>query len=531
MSESSAPPRSKPSLRPWRCRAYGLLVVLGLAALATLYFALTARDGIISTNDGSHYALTKALASDGTARIDPYVNYAAIQPPRGTPTTDDYRDLSYYNGHFYSDRPPGTAFLAVPFYWLGLAVDAISGRQDLDFPLRYVTMLPPLLGAATALALALLARGLGAGWPAAVATAATGALTTLLLKYSTLLYSHITGAALVTGGLAALLLSERSARWRRWLLALSGLLFGYSAVAEYPNLLLNLPVGCYLLWRGLRRVGGAPVGGASVGQHISAPPTRRRLLSTVAPFALGWLPPIALLLGYNWAVFGRPWHTSYTYQYYFTWSRSFGTTYLLQPEAIVGGLRWLLFGPSGLFVITPAFALALWGLVLLARRATAQALLLAGVVLVLLLPTAAHRTYTGGGSQDTRYLLSLVPALLAPLAIWFERIAWPPQRRRGARLALLLPVLALCAWGLLRSYLSLLTMFGHRAVERTPADAFAILQANWRDLQVVAPGHFLLHYFVVFAAPLATVGWLAWLASCRLLAQVSPVTVEGESPS
>jgi hypothetical protein len=158
-------------------------------------------------------------------------------------------------------------------------------------------------------------------------------------------------------------------------------------------------------------------------------------------------------------------------------------------------------------------------------------LLLAGVVLVLLLPTATHRTYTGGGSQDTRYLLSLVPALLAPLALWFECFVWPSRRRPGARVALLLPVLALCAWGALRSYLSLLAMFGHRAVERTPADAFAILRANWRDLHVVAPGYFLLHYFVVLAVPLALACWLLWLAGRRALAQVPPVGVEGESPS
>ncbi|MFN8513361.1 MAG: hypothetical protein U0841_12380 [Chloroflexia bacterium] len=148
------------------------------------------------------------------------------QPPRGTPTVDDYRDLSFYEGHFYSDRPPGTAFLAVPFYWLGQVADKVSGRQDLDFPLRFVTMLPPLLGVATVLALALLARGLGAGWAAANTTAAIGGLTTLVLKYATLLYSHITGAAFVTGALAAVLWAERVERRRGWLLGLGDCCWG-----------------------------------------------------------------------------------------------------------------------------------------------------------------------------------------------------------------------------------------------------------------------------------------------------------------
>jgi hypothetical protein len=412
--------------------------------------------------------------------------------------------------------------LAVPFYWLGEVANAISGRLDLDFPLRYVAMLPPLLGAATALALALLARGLGAGWPAAIATAATGALTTLILKYATLLYSHITGAAFVTGALAAVLLAERSERYHRSLLALGGLLLGYSAVAEYPNLLLIAPVGAYVLWRWLRPVGRGP----------QLPSTVHRLPSTA--FALGWLGPVMLLLGYNWAVFGRPWHTSYTYQYYFTWSRSVSTTYILQPGYVAEGLRWLLVGPAGLFTVTPVLLLALWGLVLLARRAPARALLIVGVVLIILLPTAAHRTYKGGGSQDTRYLLAIVPPLLAPLATWFEQVVWSSGRRLGGRvtrLALLILVAVLCGWGFLRSYLSLLAMFGHRAVERTPGEAFDILRANWRDPQIIAPGYFLLHYFIVLVVPLAVVCWLLVIASRWAKSRASRGTTEGKSPA
>lgn len=473
----AAPPRFA------RRAALGLGAALALALLAALYFALTGADGVVSTNDGSHYALAKALAADGTSRIDPYVNYGAIQPPRGTPTTDAYRDVSLYADHFYSDRPPGTAILAVPFYRLGLLVDMVSGRRDLDFPLRYATMLPPLLGAATVLALALLARGLGAGWGAAIATALIGGLTTLVLKYATLLYSHIAGAACVTGGLAVLLLAEGRAR-RRWPLALAGALLGYGAVAEYPNLLLVVPVGLYLLW----------ISGDAGWRGRSRP---------VLPFLAGWVPPIALLAAYQWLSFGRPWRTSYSYQYYFDWSRSPLTTYVTPP---LTGLRWLLLGPAGLLVVSPILLLALWGLAILARRQPARALLLLGVVLIVLIPTAMHRTYYGGGSRDTRYLLAIVPTLLAPLACWFEAVVRP--RRPLARGLLLLAVAIVCGWGLLRSSLSLLTMFGHRAVERTPAEAWAIARAGWRDPAVVAPGLPLLPYFLVLAIPLAGLIWL-----------------------
>jgi hypothetical protein len=464
-----------------------LLLSLGAAAsltlLAALFFALTARDGIISTNDGSHYALTKALATSGTARIDPYIELAAIQPPDG-PVTDRLRDASQYRGHFYSDRPPGTAFLAVPFYWLGAAVSHISGRGDLDFPQLYVTMLPPLLGAAVAAALYALARGLGAGPIAAVVTAASGALTTLVLKYATLLYSHIGGAACVTGALAAVLAAERFPARARWLLALGGALLGYSAVVEYPNLLLIAPLGLYVLWRARGR--------------------GRAGWRDVAAFAVAWGVAVLPVVLYNWLCFGRPWRTSYTYQFYFTWTHSLRTTYV---TPLWTGLRWLLVGPAGLLTVTPALVLALWGLALLARRQPARALLLAGVVLTVLLPTALHRTYYGGGSQDTRYLLAIIPTLYAPLAAWLSATArWRP----ALRWPLWLAFAALGIWGALRAYLSLLTMFGHAAVERSPGTAFALLRAHWRDLAIVAPGLRLEQYFLVLVVPLAGLLWLGW---------------------
>ena len=482
---ASAPTTAAPTVRPALLRRLvpGLFAALALAALALLYFALTAAEGIVSTNDGSHYALTKALAVDGSVRIDPYVNYGAIQPRTGTPTAADYRDVSAYDGHFYSDRPPGTAFLAVPFYRFGEFVGRFAGRPDLDLPLRYVTMLPPLLGAATILALYWLARGLGAGHCAALLTAATGALTTLVLKYATLLYSHITGAAFVTAALATILLAERRPG-RVWPLALGGLLLGYGGVAEYPNLLLVGPVGLYLLWRAWRGSG-----------------SWRSLIAFVA----GWVPPILLLAGYQWLAFGRPWRTSYTYQVYFDWSHSPLTTYV---TPLPTGLAWLLLGPAGLFVVTPGFLLALWGLVLLVRTLPAPALLIAGVALTVLLPTALHRTYYGGGSNDTRYLLAIVPILYAPLALWFEGLVWP--RRLMGRLSLLAVAAILGLWGLARSYLSLLAMFGHRAAEYTPEQAWRLLGRNWPDPAVLTPGLPLLPYCAVIVLPLVGLLWCVW---------------------
>ncbi len=487
--ESLIPARTTNRMtRGWQC----LLTALALAALTLLFVAFGAAEGIVSTNDGSHYALTKALAVDQTIQIDRYVNYGAVQPKQGTPTTADYRDVSAYNGHYYSDRPPGTAFLAVPFYWFGELVGRVVGPTGRDLPLHYVLVLPALLGAITTLALYWLARGIGASSGAAALTAVTGVCTTLVLKYATLLYSHIAGAALVTAALATLLLTERRPG-QRWPLVVSGLLLGASGVAEYPNLLLIGPCLLYLGWLVWRR-GGA--------------------WATPMAFLAGWLPPIALLAGYQWLAFGRPWRTSYTFQYYFEWSHSPATTYVTPP---LEGLRWLLFSEAGLFAVTPTLLLALWGLWLLARRSPARAALLLAVVVVVVVPTALHRTYYGGGSNDTRYLLAIVPTLYAPLALWLDWLAQVRQRVvQGGLVAVLAGGVA---WGLSRAYASLLTIFGHRAREYSLSQAWTLLWkgGNWHDPAVITPGIGFVPSAMILVIPLIGLlglGW-CWLSNRR----------------
>ncbi len=409
--------------------------VITLVGIFSVCAILADVSGIVGTNDGSHYALTRALAADHTARIDPYVRYTAIDAATVGKTTADgylYLDLSLKDGHFYSDRPPGTAFLATPLYWFGMFAASISDGDDLGLPQRGTMLLPPILGALTAAALYALARGLGTSRGAAFFTAASGVLTTLLFKYSTLLYSHIGAALSVTAALALLFAAEQHPHRRRWLLIASGTTLGYGAVVEYPNLLFIVPLVSYLCWRIYRRHDDAPTWGDLVAYGAS------------------WLGAILPLLGYNWAVFGRPWHTSYTYQYYFEWSHQLVTTYVTPPWI---GLPWLLLGPSGIFVTTPACFLSVWGLVLLARRSRAQALLLGSIILLIVLPTSAHRTFYGGGSNDVRYLVVIIPVLYAPLGLWIDavtRIQNPAQRR----LLLALAATPIC-WGLALAIASL----------------------------------------------------------------------------
>jgi hypothetical protein len=65
-------------------------------------------------------------------------------------------------------------------------------------------------------------------------------------------------------------------------------------------------------------------------------------------------------------------------------------------------------------------------------------------------------------------------------------------------------------WGLVRSYLSLLAMFGHRAAEYSPDQAWRLLLRNWTDPLVITPGLPYLPYAVLLIGPIIGFCWGFW---------------------
>src|SRR3989442_4341117 len=154
-----------------------------IALAAILLTGLTSATMIQSWSDNqsSHYDLIRALDA-GRTTID-YGPY---------PT----KDKAFYRGHWYSARAPGLAMYSLPFYELLKATDAaavarasraLRGEDEMiDFVGLWGTVLP-------ALALLLLvwrvAERFEPGY--GVATALVLGLGTMLLPFSTLLFSHV----------------------------------------------------------------------------------------------------------------------------------------------------------------------------------------------------------------------------------------------------------------------------------------------------------------------------------------------------
>jgi hypothetical protein len=370
----------------------------------------------------------------------------------GTPEIDRWhwetKDKSYFDGHFYSVKAPGLPGLLLPWYaaldglgakeWAREAADraradgahrwastAYPGPEEFGYvPLRRVAVgsavehsapmfwALSLLGSVVPAVLLLLlvrwagnrlANGLGT---AAALTAGTG---TLLLPFSTVLFSHVASACLGFAAFA-LLWREREGPPRLALLGAAGVLAGLAVTFEYPLALAGAILGLFAIARGFDRSAAAERGRRAVT-------VARRGLA----YAGGVIVGVAPLLAYNVWAFGSPFHMSYegaVAEQGFTGHDELG----LNDGALIGQAAELLFANRGLITITPVVAMGFAGAVLAWRRGwRAEAAVLGGLPLVYLLYNSGYWLPFGGGSPGPRFLIPALPYLGAGLALTYRR--------------------------------------------------------------------------------------------------------------
>lgn len=392
------------------------LFALVLAALA---FAWTSSaSGLLSSNDGSHLALARALVLRSTTTID---------PDRALTLGVD---LAEREGHVYSDRPPGTAFTALPAVWLGDRLDAAALARARDQlragdEVRPLPACPPYIATyakrfpdapplakriATSVLIGLHASLLGLlglvlldRVLVALALARAGrvfamlglGLATLWGPYATALYAHVPSATLISGFvLGVVVLREGPSGWRgHAIAAATGLAGAWAIACDYLLVLAIVPASLLAI-------------------------DRRRWPLVLA----GALPITLATLAYHQAAFGSPWSIGYDHHATFEFARERESTFGGNPLA---GL-WILLGAgrgAGLLAQSP---LALAGLVALIGIAWREpdrrwlARLALGFV-PWLLALACHATPWGGGTDDHRYLIPLLPLAGIGLALAWVR--------------------------------------------------------------------------------------------------------------
>lgn len=392
----------------WWPRARGIALdpkracwLAGAAVAVCAFAGFSAVGGVIPGGDEPHYlAVTQSLLLDRDLRIEN--NYA-----RG-----DY--LLYFAGRLgpdylqrgaddqiYSIRPPGLSVLVMPAF-------AVAGYAGAVATVIAGAALASVLTWHTAWLLSASVGGAWAGWAAVF-------LTTPFFFHTFTIYPDGVAALLVMAGVWLLARLEMSRDVSRASVGAVGL-----ALAMLPWLHTRLSLIA------------VAIGLALFARLVSGPDRVGRLaalLSVPVASAAAWF-------GFFWMIWGTP-----------NPSAPYGADTNSALGYIGRGVTGLLVDQQfGLLATAPIYAVAIGGLLSLARRHprfTGEMLL---IMVPYLVTSSSYAMWWGGTSAPARFLVALMPIAALPIAWWWGRqsSAW----RALTVLVLLLSVLSVLprAW-------------------------------------------------------------------------------------
>ena len=298
-------------------------------------------------NQNTRFDLVRAITNERSLAIDPFHANTG--------------DKAFFEGHYYSDKAPGNALTAVPIIAITRPImRAFGGDPESYGGIALLSYLATALtvGLVTALAavgLFNLSLELGATFGGALFAALTFGLATPIWTLATIFIGHAFSAALLVFAFAAACRIGSDTHVRptdavRYGL-LVGLCAGWATVSEFPA---AVPA---VLLAGLAAVNAWPLG-------------RQRMTRVVLALAVGALACAAVLMAYQYACFGSPFHLAYSSEQGYAGMQQ-GVFGVDVPRVV--RLRRILFGSyRGLLPLAPVLALAPVGLVLMMVRLKAD---------------------------------------------------------------------------------------------------------------------------------------------------------------
>ncbi|WP_394653597.1 hypothetical protein [uncultured Sphingomonas sp.] len=358
-------------------------------------------------NNATRIFATMSIVEDGDATIDQFDGLTM--------------DKARFGDHVYSDKAPGMTLLAIPAV---VVANAGSGTTSHDMSLSMydgpssdflrlrvrlaAISTSALLTAVGAVAVFLLAVGLGATSGAGVFAAVAFALGTPMWGWSTTIFGHAATTALLAIALWAIWRGTDGDRPDAQMATIAGAALGAAVVIEFSALVTGFAVGGLALWR-LRRFPAAEIRRIAIAAAIPA------------------LVALTVLVGYNLFAFGTPFRLGYQGVVGFDGMNQglFGLTYP-KPDVL-----WeITFGTRrGVLWVAPVAVVGLFGLALLARAPTTRALGVTGLagVAIALCYNAAYVYWDGGNSTGPRHLMPAMAYLslgFAPAWMWARTALW-----------------------------------------------------------------------------------------------------------
>jgi len=337
-----------------------------------LYFI----NGFHSANELSRYSLILAIVEERRFIIDNYILNTI--------------DISYYNGHYYSDKPPGLSFIGVPAYFFGRIL--LSSFWITNLLISIIA----IFSALTVVLVYELTGFLGGTRTSKLLTALTYAFGTISWVYSKTFFAHGLSAFLLLLSMycAYLFVQKNSTKF----ILISGVTMGYSSLVEYSNLLLVIPFLLYFIVYN----------------------TRKKLIYFLAPIILF----LTILSTYHYVCFGSPFSTPLQHTSHF--GNVQDISYFSNPVHI--GLYGLLIGHyRGLFYLSPILLLTPFGFFYLYENYKPETFLLLSSFIIIVLFYSTYTVWDGGECYGPRFLLSVVPFFTLPLSQVIEK--YKDQRR------------------------------------------------------------------------------------------------------
>lgn len=341
-------------------------------------------------NELSRLDLVFSIVDQGQLNIDSYWN----QPGYAT------QDLAYYNGHYYCDKSPILSFLAVPFYWLWRQLGDIFGIYFI--PVKSRLLITPFLITLPAAILSVwFYRFLGYIRTDPVnqyVLTMFYSLGTIAFPFSYLFFSHVPATFFIFGGFFILFLmlsktSSESASKKPIYLLIAGLMTGLGFSAEQPTGIILAGILGYLYYR-LR--------------------DKKRIFW----FLLGVLPPLIIVMWYNYTCFGNIFASGYRYEYnpVFQSNMSKGFMGITYP-------KWQAFwGTSfspyrGLFFYSPFLLFAIPGFYRFIgdKKFKAEGILFLLIVVGFFYFNISYYAWHGGWSIGPRHIIPMLPFLVIPI--------------------------------------------------------------------------------------------------------------------
>lgn len=384
------PPSSPEPPEPAPLRSWWLPCALVLCAY--LFFLAGAPPGK-NPNEFSRIALSVALADSGSIHLDSLADVEGYGLSQ---------DRSVRDGRTYSDKAPGLSFVAVPAVFLLKMFLPTAPQSELPayWPLRHI-----VTGVIVALPAALLLFLALRRYPATpgnrqVSLALLFALTTPLLTYATVFFSHVPAAVLVTAAFVVILRPGRPDHVPSPpAAALGGVLMGYAVATEYPTIVAGLVLALALL--------------------LGRPPWR-----VVLGFAAGGLVGVLPVLVYHHVAFGAAWTTGYSFK------ADVGHT-AVHAQGLMGVMLptldrlWgILFSARrGVVYYCPLLLLVPAGYIVMVVRKRARTWPLVLLSLAYVGFAAGFVDWQGGWCAAARHLTPVLPLLVFPVAEVIDRMA------------------------------------------------------------------------------------------------------------